>query len=579
VVMDHESALLYVDTYYQQLRIAGGDGREGWISQKSYGIAVAAANTVLLEQLNQAIVETAETNRQYQQTWLIEQERLVAGQSLIGTLDREFVIGVIGGDINLDPSGEPAPLSWEIKTNTMSGLVGFTPDNELVPVLAEALPLVSPDGREYTFSLRPGLTFPDGSPLTAADVKYSLDRPATSGNFMVKNLLRDANIDGFPDSDAIQVIDDLTVKILLNEATSYFLSYLATPPYFIGSQNCLPLEATPNTTCGGIGPYSIVAWEQGQQLRMEANPQWPLDPPLMGRVQILFYDSAAEIREALQLGAIDVAWQGFPYADMVALSAQDGFTQWKGATVFKSYIVFNHNTPPWNNPQIREAAALAIDREALAELFQGLRDPLYSPIPDGVPGAVATQPTRDLTRAREILEELGYTAEAPVFAVIEYESSGRYSAIEAQYAAEIERQLEQTGLFVVNIIGSGFTEGFRATACDTGSAYIFGWPSVGQPPNYIDPAHWINFFVYNTDRICSNYEDVQMAAAVSAMEILPPANIASRNQAYEQIQTLWAQSEPTLDLTQEKNFALSLSKVTGLEIDAMGLLRYDRLEK
>ena len=579
VVLDDESAKLYADSYYQQLRIVGGEGNEAWITSRAYGIAVSAQNQTLLALLNEAITTTAEANQEQQLTWLVQQERLVAGQSLIGTLDREFVLGVVAAEINLDPVAAPDPISWEIKTNTMSGLVRFTADNELVPALAESLPVVSPDGREYTFKLRAGLTFPDGSPLTAADVKYSIDRSAAAANFLVNSQLLDDNLDGFADNDAVQIIDDLTVKIILDEPTSYFLSILATPPYFIASQNCLPLALSPNTLCGGIGPYTIIDWQAGEQIRMEANPQWPGTAPLMSNIQIRFYNEAGSMREAVQLGAIDVAWLGFPLDDILALRGQAGYIEWVGAPIFKSYLVFNHDTQPWNDPRIREMAALAIDRDALSALFQGVRSPLYSPVPDGVPGAVATQPERDLDRAKEILEELGYTIEEPLFIAIDYVNDGRYSAIETEYAQEIERQLEQTGRIVVTLQGAPYGD-FRpkTAACDS-AAFLFGWPSVGQPPNYIDPAHWINFFVFGTDTLCSNYESAQMDTAVVAMETLPPTDFVGRAAAYQTIQTIWAQEFPTLDLTQERRLALSLDKVKTLKIDAQGLLRYDSLEK
>ena len=509
----------------------------------------------------------------------MQQERLVAGQSLIGTLDREFVVGVVASEVNLDPAADPDPISWEIKTNTMSGLVRLTADNELVPALAEDFPLVSADRLEYTFKLRAGLTFPDGSPLTAADVKYSIDRSAAAVNFLVNTQLQDKNLDGFADNDAVQVIDELTVKIILDEPTSYFLNILATPPYFIASQNCLPAQPSPNTLCGGIGPYTLIDWQAGEQIRMEANPQWPGTPPQMSNIQVRFYNDAGAMREAVQLGAIDVAWLGFPLSDIVALRDQPGYVEWAGAQIFKSYLVFEHSKAPWNNPRIREAAALAIDREALSALFQGVRSPLYGPIPEGVPGAIAAQPTRDLNRAKEILEELGYTAEEPLFIAIDYVNDNRYSTIETQYAQEIERQLEQTGVVVVTLQGAAYGD-FRpkTAACESG-AFLFGWPSVGQAPNYIDPAHWINFFVYNTGALCSNYESAQMAAAVTAMELLAPTDFAGRAAAYAEIQEIWAEEFPTLDLLQERRIALSLDKVQSLQIDGQGLLRYDTLQK
>ncbi len=581
VILDSDDAIAYTGSYYQQLKIAGGDGPDGWITNKQYGIAVAADNQILLDLLNQAIEQAREsgTIESLVQEWLVPQDRLVAGESLIGTLDREFVIGMVAGEINLDPAANPEPLSWELKTNTMAGLVGFTIDNELTPLLASDFPVISPDGLEYTFTLREGLSFPDGSPLTADDVVYSLRRSVVAGNFLVNALLKDANIDGFADEDAVQAVDERTVRILLDEPASYFLSLLATPPYFIVSDECFPQGSAADSICGGIGPYVITDWEAGQQMRLKANPQWPGPPPSFENVQVRFYDDAARMRRAVEIGAIDLAWLGLPLSDLLSLGGQPDYKIWQGPAAFKSYLVFEHQTAPWNNVLVRRAAALSVDREALSALFQGVRQPLFSPVPDQVWGHVATEPDRDLEQAVRLLEQAGYTAETPARITIDFVSDGRYSPFEAQYAAAIEAQLEETGVFDVTLAGAPY-DAFRqkTVACESG-AFLLGWPPSGQPPNYNDPYHWIFFFLFNTDSLCSNYESATMEAAMTSMEQLNPVDFEGRAAAYERIQRIWAEEVPTLDLTQELRIALSLNKVTAVHIDALGLLRYDALSK
>lgn len=583
VILDSDDATHYADTYYQQLKIVGGEGREAWLSTRAYGLAVASANNALLQLLNEAIAQAqaSEALPQLIQTRLVEQEgdqRLVAGESLIGTLDKEFVLGIVANTVDLDPAANPDPIGWELKLNTMSGLLTVDTANQIVPILAAELPTISADKLEYTFRLRPGLTFADGREFTAEDVKWSLNRAARLGNFLVNAYLKDTNVDGFGDDDAVQVIDPLTVKIILDEPTAHFLTVLATPAYAIISQTCFPETAAPNSTCGGIGPYSITDDRPGEFIRLTANPQWPGTPPQFASVQVRLYGSADALRGALETGSIDLAWQGLTTADLTALPSP-AYTAWPSPAIFKSYLVFEHKTAPWNLPQVRQAAALALDREALAALFQGTRLPLYSPVPDTVPGHIAAEPVRDLDRARELLEFAGYTPETPLNITISFVSDGRYSPLEAQYATLIKQQLEETNVFRVTLTSAPYDEFRQQSATCQAPAFMLGWPPNGQPPYYVDASHWLNFFLFNTDTLCSNYQSAPMTALLTTLDQVDPNDLAARLAIYEQIQTLWAQEYPTLDLTQEVRTAVSLPKVKSVAIDALGLMHYAALTK
>ncbi|MEM8860996.1 MAG: ABC transporter substrate-binding protein, partial [Chloroflexota bacterium] len=529
VIVDSDDATQYANNYYQQLRIAGEEASGAWISSRNYGIVVAEENQILLDVLNKAINEarTDGTVDRLSRAWLTNQDRLVAGESLIGTLDRELVVGMVAESINMDPIAGPDAISWELKTNTMSGLVGYTPDNEMVPLLAESLPSVSANGLEYIFTLKQGLIFPDGSELSAEDVRFSFLRASAGGNFLVNAFLKDENIDGFADEDSVEIVDDLTIRINLDEAASHFLSVLATPAFFVISDECYPFEADPESICGGIGPYQIQDWAAGDQVRLKANPQWPGAPPAFENIQLRFYVDGTQMRNSLESGAIDVAWLGLPLADLIELRDNEVYKEWQGPAAFKSYLVFEHDTPPWNNALVRQAAALAIDRAPLANIFQGTRLPLYSPVPDTVPGHQSTQPTRDLEQAITLLNRAGYTEENKAIVTIDYTNDDRYSTFEEEYAQLLADQLEETGIFDVTLRGAAY-DSFRATSatCQSG-AFLLGWPPSGQPPNYIDPAHWTYYFLFNTGGVCSNFEDLQMSTTISSLELLDPTDTNS----------------------------------------------------
>ena len=174
--------------------------------------------------------------------------------------------------------------------------------------------------------------------------------------------------------------------------------------------------------------------------------------------------------------------------------------------------------------------------------------------------------------------EAGYTAENPLEITIWFVNDGRYSQQEEQYVTTIAQQLNATGVFLASVEGAPW-ERFRVQMCQCGyPAYLVGWPSPGRPVDYLDPSSWTDFFVQETDSvICSNFESSEMDELVQAAR--EETDPALRMDLFAQIQTLWANELPTLEVSQEPRRALSLTKVDGVAADALGLLHYELLTK
>jgi peptide/nickel transport system substrate-binding protein len=595
VIIDSYTAQYFADNFPEQVRLAGAGDEAGWFSRKEYGIAVAADNANLLETLNSAIADLQQTGviDQMTVTWLIPETNAAAavdpGESRVGTPAAELFIGVVGQFTDMDPASLTVDfISWEIKNNTMSGLYRFNADNVLEPLLAAEMPLISEDKLEYTIPLRAGLQFPDGTDFTAEDVKWSLNRSSGLGNFMVNNLLKDSNGDNFADEDAVQVIDPSTVKIILKEPTAYFPAILATPPYFPVSRECFGEAGNPGSICGGLGAYTIVSWDLNNRLRLKANPDWPGRPaPAFENITVKFFADAESMRRSLdEFRSIDLAWTGLTYEDFIELTGQatgdvlpTNYTGWIGPSTFKSYLIFEQNTAPWDRAKVRQAAAFALDREALAQdVFNDGRLPLLSPVPNDIPGHVDSLPARNVERARALLLEEGYSENQKLPISLWFVNDGRYSLVEEGYANTIKAQLEETRVFEVTTIGVPWTE-FRLQIDQCGySTYLLGWPSPGQPTTYLDASSWTDFFVTNTDRIfCSNYESPRMTALIaeSRAEIDPEARL----ELIRRIQQLWAEELPTLDLTQAPRVAVSLPTIDNVRVNALGLMHYELLQK
>lgn len=596
VIVDSTMGDYFVGSFPEQLKLAGDAADPAtWLARKTYGIAIAADNAELLGKLDgalDALDESGELDQMMVQ-WLIPEQNAAAavnpGESRVGTPEGEIVVGVVGSFTDMDPASLTIDfISWEVKSNIMSGLYRFSLEGELEPLLAAALPSVSEDKLEYTIPLRTGLLFPDGTSFTAEDVKWSLDRAAGLGNYLVNNVLKDSDDNNFADGDAVQIVDPATVKIVLQEPTGSFPAMLATPPFFPISPECWGDAGNPGSSCGGLGPYTITGWEPNSRLRMQANPNWPGQPsPAFDNLTVRFYQDAGSVKRSLtEFESVDVAWTGLSRADYGELAAVDltgdgqpDLKPWVGPSTFKSYVIFEQGNPPWDSKLVREAAALSLDREALArDIFGGDRLPLLSPVPNDIPGHIDALPARDLSRARLLLEQAGYTASTKLPIEIFFVNDGRYSAVEDAYANAIKAQLEETGVFEVTVTGAPWNT-FRGQIAECGyPAYILGWPSPGQPVTVLDATAWTDFFVENTSEVfCSNYESARMTELVQEAREEP--DTAARLAIYGQIQDLWASELPTLDLTQEPRKAVTRPAVDGVRIDALGLMRYEYLTK
>ena len=583
VILDHDDAEHFTRTHYEQLRIAGGSGREAWISHRSYVIAVSDSRPELLEALNSAIEQARSdgTVERVARSWLVSQETIDAGESLIGTPDDIIVIGVLGQLENMDPAAPPSKIGWEVKYNTMSGLYVLDEQNSLVPLLAAGAPQLSADGLEYTIELRSGLTFPDGSALTAEDVVWSISRAGSLGSWHVNAFLKDDDEDLIADVDAVQVLGPNSIRITLKEPASFFPNLLATPPYFVVGQECYSTNPDPARLCNGIGPYQIIEWQDGETIQLGSNPQWSgPGQASFENIQLRFYNDASALQNAIELGAVDVAWGDLSPVVLEAMEQTPGVRAWDGGATFKSYLVFQHEDTPWESAPLRQAVALAIDREALAEVVaQERRTPLYSPLPESVAEHIAAEPQRNLVRAQELLQLAGYSETNPLVVPLWYLNDGRYSLQEEAYAQALAQQLEETGMIQVELNGEAWdVYGAEMSECAY-ATFLLGWPPVGWPTRYPAAMGWLEYFVRDTDTLCSNYESAAMTSLIDQARRLNPDDAAGQQAIYAQIQELWAQEYPTVDLTQSGPRLVARDSIDGVTFDVMGLLRYGSLTK
>ena len=309
---------------------------------------------------------------------------------------------LFGGDpITLDPACASDAASAEYIVEIFSGLVGFDQDLNIIPDIAAEMPQVSADGTEYTFKLRTNVLFHDASRrVTAADFKYSIERAlnpdtlSTVGEVYLDDIVgADEYADGQADTvTGITAVDDNTLVIKIKQPSSFFLNKLTYPTSYVVDQrevrDATCFEGAEWTlTPNGTGPFMMKEWLLGQRIELEPNGGYYLEPkPSVEQVTYLL--SGGSALTMYENDEIDITGVGVNDIERIRdpnepLNAE--YHESESLDVF--YIGFNNAEPPFNDPKVRQALNMAIDKELLAnEILAGLVIPAEGILPPSMPG-------------------------------------------------------------------------------------------------------------------------------------------------------------------------------------------------
>lgn len=313
----------------------------------------------------------------------------------------ELVIGKGQEAVGFDPALVTAASSFDLISVVYERLVYFDDNGEAQPELAESWE--NPDDLTYIFTLRPNVTFHNGQTLTAEDVKFSFERikdEATASPWATQ----------FEPVDTIEATDSQTVTFTLNAPYGPFLATLSSAYASIlpGGTDAVDFQ----TEMIGTGPFLLESWEQDFETLMAAHTSyWNPDEPQVQtlRWQILPDESAR--LAAVRTGEIHITSIADP---LVVESAMDseGVQVIEQETTDYYLLGFNCVEPPFDDPNVRRALALAIDRQAIVDaVFFGrgqVTGPIVPTLGDwGQP--VEQLPTYQVDRemAQSLLEEAG----------------------------------------------------------------------------------------------------------------------------------------------------------------------------
>jgi len=528
------------------------------LSSKVSELATAETN------LAKALTEMSKTLGTYGETISEIQERLSGLEETVKP--KPIILGTTDKITVLDPAKCYDFYTWEIFNNIGEGLLKYKPGTtEIVPGIAESYE-VSEDGKVYTFHLRSGLKFTDGAPLDASAVKYSIDRVMKLG--LDPSWLVSAFV------EKVEVVDELTVKFILKKPVSYFPSLVATVPYFPVSPKSYPADKMAEPLVGHYGPYKIKRWIRDVELVLEANPDYYGTPPKTKEFIIKFYKDASTLRLAVETGEIDIAWRTLKPTDILDLKARGVLTIEEVPGPYIRYLVLRCNQAPFNDVRLRRAIAAAIDRNKICdEVYKGTVEPLYSMIPKGMWSHIDAfkeeYGVRNLTLAKELLKEAGYSEENPFEFELWYTPT-HYGDLEADVALVIKESLEETGMMKVTLKSAEWaTYAAEYIAKGVMPIFLLGWY-----PDYLDPDDYTTCFLHSkwSPDLGVFYNNSKMD------ELLDKASVtidkAERAELYKEIQRLMAEEAPVIPFFQGKLFIVFWPNVRGVILDPTMLLRY-----
>lgn len=315
----------------------------------------------------------------------------------------------------LDPALVRYTVSAEYVVEIFSGLVSLDSDLRVVPDLAESWE-VSPDGRSYTFFLREGASFHSGRVVTAADVKYSLERACSpsTGSVVAGVYLGDIVGAGEVLSGraeqmrGVEVLNARTLRITIDEPKAYFLAKLTYSTAFVVDRDNVDQSdwfKSPN----GTGPFRLAEYSR-ERVVLERNELYYRERP--GLEQVVFWLSGGSPMSMYENGELDLV--GVSPLDVERVRDPANPLHADLSTVPQLdiyYLGFDVTQPPFDDVKVRQAFALAVDRRKLTEVvLKGMGYPAEGVVPPGMPGYERERPllSFDPQFAQRLIEQSTY---------------------------------------------------------------------------------------------------------------------------------------------------------------------------
>ncbi|MBO0779535.1 MAG: peptide ABC transporter substrate-binding protein [Ktedonobacteraceae bacterium] len=499
----------------------------------------------------------------------------------------------------LDPAlVQSASDAYALQT-VFTGLVQFKDDGTVVNQLAASMPTVSKDGLTYSFTLKPGLKFSDGSPLTANDVAYSINRaiiPATKSTVSgYLSLLKDydkVNKGKIPSAigDSIIVKDDTHLDLIISKPAAYFLQTLTYPTSYVVNKKVIDKYGDKWTDHldegAGDGPFKVSSYQHNKMLEVVANSNYYGQQPKLQKIQFTFSGDVDTTYKAFQSNQYDYA--GVPAANLDEAKDRKDFHQTPALVI--RYLAMNYLSKPFDDINVRKAFALAIDKDLLVQsVLKGAVTPTNHLIPQGMPGYNAglkgpdgtTSTKANVNAAKQALAASSYgsAAKLPPITFTYYTGNNTIknlvTALQQQWQDVLGVQVKTTAVEFSKLISLS-----DATTNNAGplQMWITGWQA-----DYVDPQDWLGVF-FEKDADSNSFNYGQNNGASAAQQQAVQAQLAKADVTQDQAERLKLYNEAEqkivndlgwIPLYQSKAITLINPKLHGFVDNPLGITAPD----
>lgn len=476
----------------------------------------------------------------------------------------------------LDPAVGYDSRSWTYEQHLYETLVTYDDESRLVPALAEHWEVEDAE-RRYRFALVPGVTFSDGTPLTAADAVGSLERvldPRTrSQGAEYYRAIRGAA--DYAEGRAAHVAglrapDATTLEIELDDADPVFLHKMALLfAAVVPAEYARRLGDDFTDHPIGSGPFVLREWRRGERLVLARNPRYRVaDRPFLDGI----VESSGVNSELawLQFLSDELDVSGIPPADFPSIlrAAPDDRpgALVKGVTLWTSYIGLNCALPPLDDRRVRQALNYAVNKKDVVALLNGRAIPARGIVPPGMPGydGGTTGYPYDPGRARALLAEAGQSAGFTT----ELWTQG--SDLDLKIAQKVQRDLADVGvtMAIKQVAWSSFLEAIRQPK--TVPLFDLGWSA-----DFPDPSNFLDVLFRSTQTDANNHSFYANPAFDRLLDRARPLrDPAARNRAYAEAERLLVDDAPVILLYHPLSYVMLQRRVHGYTIHPLMPARF-----
>lgn len=468
------------------------------------------------------------------------------------------------------------PAKWHYGADSIlgdlfSGLVKLTTDIQVIPDLAESW-TVSPDGKVYTFKLRQGVTFHNGKPFTAHDVKYSWDRacdPDTESDTAetyLGDIVGVAEVISGAETEisGVEVIDDFTLEVTLDEAKAYFpykLAYVTS--WIVDSETIDDIEDAPN----GTGPFKMVKHEEEELMILARNENYYRDFVNLEYIVYLIYQGYS-IR-LYESGDIDMVYVDEELIDRAEDPQDPLFGNVQTTSDLCTYqVTFDVTRPPFDELEVREAFTKAIDKDRYNDVVDEGKGVIANGLyPPGLPGFnpdVRSIPF-DPDQARAALESSSYGGPEALPEIV-LTTAGEGGDLYVSDAILLQMWEEVLGVTIVveQIDYESYID--EIYAGNHGHIVTDGWCA-----DYPDPENFADFLFHTgVEQNLSGYSNPELDVMLETARSM--TDVDARLALYQEIEQIIIDDMPVAFLVHDRPFYLITKPyVSGFKTSLIGV--------